>query len=45
MNHPHACPSPDEDGRLEELARMLSGATVTDEARAAAGVFWKGERV
>ena len=35
----------DEDGRLEELARMLSGATVTDEARAAAGRLLEGERV
>ena len=26
----------DEDQRLEEIARMLSGAAVTDEARAAA---------
>ena len=26
----------DEVGRREELARMLAGATVTDEARAAA---------
>jgi DNA repair protein RecN (Recombination protein N) len=26
----------DGDGRREEIARMLSGATVTDEARAAA---------
>ena len=26
----------DEDGRVEEIARMLAGATVTDEARAAA---------
>lgn len=34
-----------EDGRLEEVARMLSGATVTDEARAAAGRLLQGERV
>lgn len=34
-----------EDGRLEELARMLSGATVTDEARAAASRLLEGERV
>jgi DNA repair protein RecN (Recombination protein N) len=27
----------DESARLEEIARMLAGATVTDEARAAAG--------
>jgi DNA repair protein RecN (Recombination protein N) len=26
----------DDDARLEEVARMLSGAVVTDEARAAA---------
>ena len=26
----------DDDERLEEIARMLSGATVTEEARAAA---------
>ena len=26
----------DDDARLEEIARMLSGAAVTDEARAAA---------
>jgi DNA repair protein RecN (Recombination protein N) len=26
----------DSDGRREEIARMLSGATITDEARAAA---------
>ena len=26
----------DDDERLEEIARMLSGANVTDEARAAA---------
>ena len=30
-------------GRLEEVARMLSGATVTDEARAAAGRLLQGE--
>ncbi len=34
-----------EDGRLEELARMLSGATVTQEARAAAASLLQGERV
>ncbi|MEQ8658709.1 MAG: DNA repair protein RecN [Hyphomicrobiales bacterium] len=34
-----------EDGRLEELARMLSGAKVTDEARAAAASLLQGERV
>lgn len=33
-----------EDGRLEEVARMLSGATVTQEARAAAGRLLQGER-
>lgn len=33
-----------EAGRLEELARMLSGATITDEARAAAGRLLEGER-
>jgi DNA repair protein RecN (Recombination protein N) len=27
----------DRAGRQEELARMLAGATITDEARAAAG--------
>jgi len=26
----------EDEARLEEIARMLSGATVTDEARAAA---------
>lgn len=35
----------DEDGRLEEVARMLSGATVTDEARAAASRLLEGEWV
>lgn len=35
----------DEDGRLEEVARMLSGATITQEARAAAGRLLQGERV
>jgi DNA repair protein RecN (Recombination protein N) len=34
-----------EDGRLEEVARMLSGAKVTDEARAAAASLLQGERV
>ncbi|MGD1886408.1 MAG: DNA repair protein RecN [Cohaesibacteraceae bacterium] len=34
-----------EDGRLEEVARMLSGATITEEARAAAGRLLQGERV
>lgn len=34
-----------EDGRQEELARMLSGAKVTDEARAAAASLLQGERV
>ncbi|MEM6384009.1 MAG: DNA repair protein RecN [Pseudomonadota bacterium] len=34
----------DEQGRLEEVARMLSGAQVTDEARAAAGRLLHGER-
>ncbi|MFK7793093.1 MAG: DNA repair protein RecN [Devosiaceae bacterium] len=33
-----------EGGRLEELARMLSGAKVTDEARAAAASLLQGER-
>lgn len=33
------------DGRLEEVARMLSGAKVTDEARAAAASLLQGERV
>ena len=27
----------DDDSRREEIARMLAGATITDEARAAAG--------
>ena len=35
----------DEGGRLEEVARMLSGAVITDEARAAAGRLLQGERV
>ncbi|MEM6711052.1 MAG: DNA repair protein RecN [Pseudomonadota bacterium] len=34
-----------DDGRLEEVARMLSGATITDEARAAAGRLLQGEQV
>ena len=32
----------DEAGRREELARMLAGATVTDEARAAADRLMAG---
>jgi len=34
----------DEAARIEELARMLSGATVTDEARAAARKLVSGEQ-
>ena len=33
----------DEDGRREEIARMLAGASVTDEARAAAARLLSGE--
>ena len=29
----------DDDSRQEEIARMLAGATITDEARAAAKVL------
>lgn len=32
----------DDDSRLEEVARMLSGAAITDEARAAAGRLIEG---
>ena len=34
----------DEDARREEVARMLSGREITDEARAAAGRLLQGER-
>ncbi|MAZ84923.1 MAG: DNA repair protein RecN [Hoeflea sp.] len=33
----------DDDGRREEIARMLAGASVTDEARAAAARLLSGE--
>ena len=32
----HACASSSDDERREEIARMLSGASITDEARAQA---------
>ena len=32
----------DDAARREEIARMLSGATITDEARAAAGRLLEG---
>jgi DNA repair protein RecN (Recombination protein N) len=35
----------DEAGRREELARMLAGATVTDEARAAADQLMAGAQL
>jgi DNA repair protein RecN (Recombination protein N) len=34
----------DENARREEVARMLSGREITDEARAAAGRLLQGER-
>ena len=33
---PHLCAQADADERREEIARMLSGAAITDEARAQA---------
>jgi DNA repair protein RecN (Recombination protein N) len=33
----------DEDARREEIARMLAGASITQEARAAAGKLLAGE--
>ncbi len=33
-----------EDARREEIARMLAGATITDEARAAAARLMRGAR-
>ena len=35
----------DATGRREEIARMLSGSRVTDEARAAAASLINGERL
>ena len=32
----------DSDSRKEEIARMLAGASITDEARAAAGRLLSG---
>jgi DNA repair protein RecN (Recombination protein N) len=33
----------DDGERREEIARMLAGASITEEARAAAGKLLKGE--
>ena len=34
----------EKDARREEIARMLAGATITDEARAAAAQLLEGAR-